>query len=376
MAQPELESLRERLVARTRDLILIPSHRQRPEELARGIEGVANYLDELPQIQLRRYCQNDRPFVLAAPRGVDTPEILMLAHLDVVMHEDPDAYHSRICDGRICGPGAGDMKGQLAVLLCLFHDLHVQYPGLSLALAVTTDEEEGGRNGAGYLFGELGFRAGGVILPDGGSMTDVTVEEKGILHVRLTVQGESAHAARPWLGRNALLELAEGIYALHRHFQKWWNPDDHWHPTCTPTVLVCKNQTRNRLPDRAEAFVDVRFPAPWSAEAMMDEVRAALPGNVLCSVAATSEATRLEPDPLYFEAITTVTGLPAKPSRTDGASDARYIFRHGIPVMTSRPTVGKLHAVDEWIDIESMVQFYYVCLEFLRRRLNYDGSGS
>ena len=54
--------------------------------------------------------------------------------------------------------------------------------------------------------------------------------------------------------------------------------------------------------------------------------------------------------------------------RDSGGSDARFFTPHGIPVLMSRPLVGRLHADDEWIDIESMVQFYRICETYLEQR--------
>ena len=72
------------------------------------------------------------------------PDILLCGHLDVIDHPEADCFHSTIRDGRIYGPGAGDMKGQDAILVELFRTLHARYPGISLGLALTSDEERGG----------------------------------------------------------------------------------------------------------------------------------------------------------------------------------------------------------------------------------------
>ena len=66
---------------------------------------------------------------------------------------------------------------------------------------------------------------------------------------------------------------------------------------------------------------------------------------------------------------TAMTGTPVHQARASGGSDARFICRHGIPVLMSRPAVGNLHGEDEWIDIASMVSFYHVCRSYLERRL-------
>ena len=69
------------------------------------------------------------------------------AHLDVIDHSGAEHYRSEIREGRIYGPGAGDMKGALAIILTLFRNLMVSKPETSVGLAITSDEEKGGENG-------------------------------------------------------------------------------------------------------------------------------------------------------------------------------------------------------------------------------------
>jgi len=57
--------------------------------------------------------------------------------------------------------------------------------------------------------------------------------------------------------------------------------------------------------------------------------------------------------------------------RECGGSDARFLCRHDIPVLMSRPLVGNLHAADEWIDIASMVQFHRIIARYLEERLQW-----
>ena len=55
------DSLRERLVALTRDLILIPSDATRPREIDRGLAFLKNHLEALPHVQIQDFkCKGDR----------------------------------------------------------------------------------------------------------------------------------------------------------------------------------------------------------------------------------------------------------------------------------------------------------------------------
>ena len=173
----------------------------------------------------------------------------MVGHLDVIEHGEASLYRTEIRDGRIIGPGAGDMKGQLAIMIELYRALQQRHPGLSVGVAITSDEERGGENGIGYLFGEAGVRCGVALVPDGGSPSEVTVEEKGILHLELSVEGREIHAARPWLAPNAVLELSRAITAISHRFDllRGDGPSggDHWYPTFSPTIIGTSNKTVN-----------------------------------------------------------------------------------------------------------------------------------
>lgn len=367
------DDIRDRLVAMTRDLILVPSHPGRPNDRRRCHELVKNHLDALGAVEVREFEEHGSPSLVAMPKGCRVPEVLFCAHLDVITHPDIGFYKSEIRDGRIIGPGAGDMKGALAILLDLFRQFHHRHPGLSLGMAVTSDEETGGEYGIGYLAEQRGLRCGVAIIPDGGSLNDITVEEKGILHLRAMCRGQPAHAARPWLGRNPIPRLTEALGRLQHRFQNWTDAasSDHWYPTCAVTVIGTENQTINRIPGDARASLDVRFPPPFTRESILQEIEAALGPDVHLEIVVGAEPTHLLPDPLYARVIEEVTGRAAMFRRECGGSDARFLCRHDIPVLMSRPLVGNLHAADEWIDIASMVQFHRIIARYLEERLQW-----
>jgi succinyl-diaminopimelate desuccinylase len=365
--------LLDRLVALTRDLILIPSTDSRPQERARCFAFLRDHLEAVDGVHIREFDSEGYGSMVATSEGVENPDILMLGHLDVIEHPDAAVYRSRIRDGRIYGPGAGDMKGQLAIMLELFCKLQRERPGVSFGIAFTSDEEIGGENGVGYLFETAGLRCGVAIIPDGGSINDITVAEKGILQVRMHCQGQESHAARPWLVPNALLQLTERMLAVTRDIDALKAgheaTPDHWYPTCVPTVMHTPNTTVNCIPGEAHACLDVRFPPPYTVASMLDRLRGSAGPGVEVGALMSSESTHLAPDPLYLEVTSKLTGAPVYLVRASGGSDARFIADHGTPVILSRPHVGSLHSPDEWIDIESMGLYFVICEAFIRRKL-------
>ncbi len=364
------DSLSDRLVALTRDLVIIPSSASRPHERERCFQFVHNHIDAIEGIDLIEHRCNGYPSLVALPAGVSRPDVLLCAHLDVVGLPEEANYRSRLADGRIYGPGAGDMKGQLTILLELFHDFHHRHPGVSLGMAVTSDEEIGGAHGVGYLFGRIGLRCGVALIPDGGSLDEITVEEKGILQLRLIARGHASHAARPWLVGNPLEALVAAFGRLRAHFDTLANDtDDHWYPTCALTVVTTENQTINRIPSGADALLDIRFPRPHTMASMLELVRQVVGHGIEVELLIGDDPTHLDPDPAFLEAAAATIGRPVQRIRESGGSDARFICRHGIPVLMSRPEVGNLHAEDEWIDVASMLAFYRTCERYLESRL-------
>ena len=267
------------------------------------------------------------------------------------------------------------MKGQDAILVELFRSLHAQYPGISLGLALTSDEERGGADGMRYLCEEVGLRCGLAIIPDGGSLNDITTDEKGVLHAVIRRHGHAAHGARPWLGENAVELLLDRLTALKIHFAGYWpaaeidEHTNHWFPTCSVTILGTPNTTPNRIPAEAEAAVDIRFPPPLTVAAMSAEVAEVLGADCEIEPLMTAEPSHLDPDPLFCQVTEELTGKPVRYIRASGSSDSRFLRRYGIPVNLSRPLVGNLHAIDEWIDISSMVTYYRICETYICRRL-------
>lgn len=365
--------IEQRLVALTRDLMLIPSIPSRPMDRQRAFELIKNHLEILDHIDVKEYEENGVPSLVAMPKGVRKPKILMCGHIDVIEHEDPACYRSHIRDGRIYGPGAGDMKGSVAIILEIFRHMNSIMEKPSLALAITSDEETGGEYGLGYLVNKVGLRAHQGMIPDGGSLNEVTVEEKGILHLRITAHGQSAHSARPWLGVNPVEELMNKLTYLKSSFkvmQENHEPKDRWYPTCAVTRIGTENKQINRVPSEAFAILDVRFPAPYSTRKIKRHIKEMLGEKIQVETIIAAEPTNLSPDEEYQRVVEEVTGKAATQVRDDGGSDARFLAAHGIPVMISRPRVGNLHARDEWINISSMVTFYHIYEKYLQRILS------
>ena len=102
---------------------------------------------------------------------------------------------------------------------------------------------------------------------------------------------------------------------------------------------------------------------------MLREIQSCLSPGAELSLPNVTESTRMAVDADYRTISEQVLGSPLQEMRTPGASDARFFSALGIPAIISRPVVGNVHRVDEWIDIASMLQYYRILHTFVRRRL-------
>ncbi len=363
------KKLKRDLTALTRDLMLIRSTETHPLERERCFQFIENHLEAIPGVRIDQHESNGFSSLVAMPKEVTVPELLLCGHIDVIEHSDVDRYLGTVKDGRIYGPGSGDMKGADAIMIELFRHFQAARPGVPIGIALTSDEERGGENGVRYLFEEAGLSCKRAIIPDGGSLNRITVEEKGIIHLRIRRIGQPGHAARPWLSDNALQGLIDRLAVLHAHFKPLQptNPTDTWHPTCTLTMVSTPNETVNRVPGEAEALLDIRFPPPDTVSSVLAKIGELLGPEIELHPVVCAEPTHLAPDPLFCEITEAITGEPTELSRVSGGSDARFICKDGTPVMLSRPLVGNLHAADEWIELDSMVTYFRICESYIQK---------
>jgi succinyl-diaminopimelate desuccinylase len=239
--------------ARAAELIGIRSTADRPAELERALNLVLQEVG--PGFAVRRFASGGKPSALVhLPRATGPFRIILNAHLDVVPGR-PAQFQARIDGDRLYGRGTHDMKIAALVLAAVFRELAAKVP-YPLALQLVTDEEVGGADGTAHQIAE-GVRGGFVLIGEQSGLRVVT-ESKGLAQVRLTAHGRAAHAAYPWLGRNAVLLLTA---ALDRIMRRYPVPaGERWATTVNVARLETPNRAVNQVPAEATAWLDIRFP--------------------------------------------------------------------------------------------------------------------
>lgn len=295
--------------------------------------------------------------------------VCLCSHLDTV---PPTAawtrppHDVRVEDGRVFGLGSNDAKASVAAMIAAFLRLrdrasgvHPVAPGPRLLLALTSEEEVGGK-GAEALVPELARRG---LTPDAvivGEPTglDIAIAQKGLLVLELIARGQGCHAAH---GR--ALEAKNAIHALARDLVALRGVDlGPAHPalgpvTVEPTVIQ-GGVARNMVPSEASCVLDVRVnPEPDAAEVLAD-LRAAVEGELRVL------SDRLHPCAIDAGHPLVQAALDARPQArlfgSRGLSD--LVFFRGIPGIKVGPgRTERSHTPDEFVlesEIVEGARFY------------------
>lgn len=338
----------------TGSLIRFRSTASRPDQRKACADYIAAWLDEhgIPRNRTEREGVDS----IAALPVSGRCKVLLMCHFDVV--DGPDTlFVPEERDGRLFGRGAIDDKYAVALAMVLMKRQRALGPDGPLGILLTGDEETGGRNGAGASL--AGVKADFCIAMDGGNPESMIVLEKGVLRLSLKATGKAAHGARPWLGVNAIEALMEDLRAVKPLFDA--DAPDHWHRTLN-IGIIRGGEVVNMVPAEAEALLDIRHTEHDDPDKLLADIKARVKGEV--SVVSTSPIFNGGKSPLLDALMAAMPG--AKAGRAHGASDARYLSRHGIPgVVWGAEGGGSQHSANECLEIESLERLYGGLTAFL-----------
>jgi succinyl-diaminopimelate desuccinylase len=292
------------------------------------------------------------------------PLIVLAGHLDTVPPQGN--ARARREGGFVHGLGTTDMKAGDAVMLALHDSLDPGELRFDLAL-VFYDAEEGPavNNGLGRILREqpwLGEAALAVLLEP----TDMNVEMgcNGILNVEVRVPGVPAHAARPWMGRNAVGEGAAWLAEITRFpVTPVLVQGLEYRETLQVTTLHA-GTARNVLPGEMVANLNHRFPPDRTTEQAIARVRALVPPAFGFEVVDQAAPGGVSLDlPLVQEF---VRRFGAKVAGKQGWTDVARFTAAGIPAFNFGPGLAELcHRADERCPIENLGTAYGWLAAFL-----------
>lgn len=348
---------------------LIGYESSRPDVIVAAAGFVKGWL-ESRDIKVSDHDHNGLPVLVAevGPKldpSHPTPCIVWHGHLDVVPGR-AEQFQPRVEGDRLIGRGAYDMKGGLAAMMCALKDVSDQ-DHVRVRLVVVPDEESE----------EIDERSTDAVVARGlggdfaitGEPTDlhIGIQAKGVLAMRIVVHGRAAHSSTPWLGDNAVLKAVDVFRAIEslpftRESSEMFD---------RPSLNLGRiegGDALNKVPDRCEMAVDVRYLPGQDPGEILAQVRA-IPGIDV-------KRTFIHPPVTVSRRNPYVRGLREAVARAisgevvsvgrDGASDAASFIEAGIPAVEFGPSGAGHHGPEEWVSLSSLAHYRRALADFVR----------
>jgi acetylornithine deacetylase/succinyl-diaminopimelate desuccinylase-like protein len=288
--------------------------------------------------------------------------IIFSGHLDTVPIGDGwKRKQGEISKGRVYGRGTSDMKGGVASMLHAAETLVEDEIPCSIML--TTDEEE--RMLGALELGKIDAvrKAPAIVICEPTGL-DVACKEKGVYRFRLVTHGKAAHSSQSWLGENAIVKMHSLLGRLSHLAKTPRGPTD----GLTMCFTTIRGGTKNNVvPDRCEAEIDVRFPAPQTPDHIAAMLHDRLGGKGY-DIEVIYGLDAFETDPKFWVVDeikrllgTKVISVPyaTEAPRYAKANSSIYVCGPGEPAMA--------HVVDECVDIGKLEKAYEMLVHLAKR---------
>lgn len=289
-------------------------------------------------------------------------------------------------DNRLYGLGISDMKGGVAAALFALRviaDFRAHFAG-ELVGTFVGDEETLGSLGTKYLLDNFeSARGDAMISGDMGTPQVLRFGEKGMIWLKLSAKGRSAHAAHVHKGVSAIekiisvMEEMKGLRSLRpavpkevmNAIQKSQPVSEKYSGQGETEVLgsitvtfgtIRGGRLPNLVADHAEVTVDIRLPAGATVDDILGRIEEIVESHqdVTLTVSGYHEPTWTDPGhdviKTVAEACRETMGVDPVVNMRIGASDARLYRAIGIPSVVCGLTPYNVGAADEYVDLNEL----------------------
>ena len=255
------------LFALTAALVDIASESFHEQEIAAVIESE---LRACPHLVVDRIGDN----LIARTQLGRSRRLVLGGHTDTVpANENAGA---RIEGDRMWGVGTTDMKGGVATMLELART--VTEPAVDVTYVFYAREEVAVRhNGLREIELERpDLLDGDVALLGEPTLGALEAGCQGTLRVAVTLAGERAHTARPWMGRNAIHRMGELLAILDNYEARTPMVEGCEYREALQAVDISGGVAGNVVPDSATVLINHRFAPDRSSDEAVAHVRSLL----------------------------------------------------------------------------------------------------
>jgi succinyl-diaminopimelate desuccinylase len=345
------DALGRELAERTLELCRIPSVIGHEGALADHVERWAQR--HFPADELFRI---GHTLVLGRPRRDARPTVGLFGHLDTVPPHpgDPEPH----LDGeQLVGLGASDMKGALALMMCLAETPPLADAPFNLVY-VFYEREEGpyAENGLGPLFEarpDLNGLDFGICLEP--SDNAIQMGCCGALHATLEFVGKSAHSARPWQGANAVHLAGPLLTELLNRSPNVVELQGHTFREVMSVTLANGGRARNVVPERFTLNLNYRFAPNRTLEEAKAEVLALVAGRANVTFTDLSPAGPVFANHPILQRLQERTGAVVESKQA--WTDVARLWLHGIPAVNFGPgESAQAHQAREKVPVARLVE--------------------
>lgn len=298
--------------------------------------------------------------------------VLLAPHMDTV--GPPGAVFTPQLKGtRLCGRGACDTKGSIAVMLSALIELieSRKRPKQTEIIFVGLVDEESLQSGSRALAASR-YKADLAIVGEP-TRCKVVTAHKGAAWLKLETHGKAAHAARPELGRNAAYEMARICTLLETDYTAQLLRRKHpllGHGTISLGAIHAGQQP-NIVPAHCTALIDRRTLPGENNASVIRELKALFGAHGLSAAFSRIHpfpCPALETDPAHplVRQFMACAGQRV-PEGVTFFSDAAVLSASGIPSVLFGPgDIAQAHTPDEWIEVSQLERGKAVLLKFLQ----------
>jgi succinyl-diaminopimelate desuccinylase len=356
-------SMREALRSTLLDITAVPSPIGEEQALCNVIED--RLQRSLGSAAVQRH---EHSLVVRAAVHPGKQRIALVGHLDTVRteHDGPP----RIDGDRLYGAGAADMKSGLAVMIELAERLDRDRLPCDLTL-VFYEREEGpfAENMLGPIldrFDHLHDLDLAICLEP--SDNKLQLGCMGSVHATVRFRGRTSHSARPWQGKNAILEATDFLATLRARAPRDVVIDGHTFREVMSPTMASGGRARNIIPDLFEININFRFAPGRTPEDAVAELREIVGAHR--EIDAEVEATDLSPAGRPHAAHPLVAHLASSGAAAveikQAWTDVARFDSIGVPAVNFGPgTQAQAHQRNEFTELPLLYQGYDILERFL-----------
>ncbi|HQV29810.1 MAG TPA: ArgE/DapE family deacylase [Thermoflexales bacterium] len=320
-----------------------------------------------------------RPNVIAIARGTGGGRSLMLnGHMDTVGVAGMAAPHApRIADGRLYGRGAYDMKASLAACMAALAEAKTLNLRGDVIFTAVADEEYASLGTQSVV---RNWRADAAIVTEPTGLR-ICGAHKGFVWIDIETEGVAAHGSRPDLGVDAITRMGHVLVWLDHLDQSLRASPTHplLGSGSLHASLIQGGQELSSYPARCRVSVERRTVpgetpelALQQIQALLERVAVELPDfRASARITLAREAFEISPEAeitqILAGAATDVLGATPEWIGEPFWMDSAILSAAGIPTVIFGPSGTGAHAVEEWVDLESVGQCADVLLNTAAR---------